>query len=114
MPAGRSPDVPSRTSPIPRGEGVRAIAAISVLVFHCWRYGAEGPSRADPGLANRFVLPHLPLSLTLFFSLSGFLLYRPFVAAALGGSSFPKVSSYFSNGRCGPYLPTLKAPRQAR
>jgi peptidoglycan/LPS O-acetylase OafA/YrhL len=34
---------------------------------------------------------------TLFFSLSGFLLYQPFVAAALSGSPFPKVGSYFRN-----------------
>jgi peptidoglycan/LPS O-acetylase OafA/YrhL len=46
---------------------------------------------------NRFVLPHLPLGVTLFFSLSGFLLYQPFVAAALSGSPFPKVGTYFRN-----------------
>jgi peptidoglycan/LPS O-acetylase OafA/YrhL len=97
MPPGHPPNAPRRTAPIPGVEGVRAIAAVSVLVFHCWRYGAEGPSRADLGLVNRFVLPHLPLGVTLFFSLSGFLLYQPFVAAALRGSSFPKVGSYFRN-----------------
>jgi peptidoglycan/LPS O-acetylase OafA/YrhL len=97
MPAGRPSDTPRRTTPIPGVEGVRAIAAVSVLVFHCWRYSAEGPSRADLGLVNRFVLPHLSLGVTLFFCLSGFLLYRPFVAAALDGSSFPKVGTYFRN-----------------
>jgi peptidoglycan/LPS O-acetylase OafA/YrhL len=97
MPAGRSSHTHSRTTPIPGVEGVRAVAAVSVLVFHCWRYGAEGPSRADLGLVNRFLLPHLPLGVTLFFSLSGFLLYQPFVAAALSGSPFPKVGSYFRN-----------------
>src|ERR671910_1518865 len=97
MPAGPPSDAPRGTAPIPGVEGVRAIAAVSVLVFHCWRYGAEGGSRADLGLVNRFVLPHLPLGVTLFFSLSGFLLYQPFVAAALSGSPFPKVGSYFRN-----------------
>jgi peptidoglycan/LPS O-acetylase OafA/YrhL len=97
MPARRPPDAPSRTTPIPGVEGVRAVAAVSVLVYHCWWYGAEGPSRANLGLVNRFLLPHLPLGVTLFFSLSGFLLYQPFVAAALSGSSFPKVGSYFRN-----------------
>jgi peptidoglycan/LPS O-acetylase OafA/YrhL len=96
MPAGPS-DAPSRATPIPGVEGVRAIAAASILVYHCWRYGAEGGSRAHLGLVNRFVLPHLPLGVTLFFSLSGFLLYQPFVAAALSGSPFPKVGTYFRN-----------------
>jgi peptidoglycan/LPS O-acetylase OafA/YrhL len=97
MPAGRPRNAPRRAAPIPGVEGVRAIAAVSVLVYHCWRYGAEGPNRADLGLVNRFVLPHLPLGVTLFFSLSGFLLYQPFVAAALSGSPFPKVGTYFRN-----------------
>src|ERR687897_779416 len=97
MPAGRSSNTPSRVTRIPGVEGVRALAAVSVLVFHCWWYGAEGGSRADLGLVNRFVLPHLPLGVTLFFSVSGFLLYQPFVAAALSGSSFPKVGTYFRN-----------------
>jgi peptidoglycan/LPS O-acetylase OafA/YrhL len=97
MPADRPSDAPSRAAPIPGVEGVRAIAAASILVYHCWRYGAEGGSRAHLGLVNRFVLPHLPLGVTLFFSLSGFLLYQPFVAAALNRSAFPKVGTYFRN-----------------
>jgi peptidoglycan/LPS O-acetylase OafA/YrhL len=95
MPTGRSLGTLSHGSRIPGVEGARALAAVSVLVYHCWWYGAEGPSRADLGLVNRFVLPHLPLGVTLFFSLSGFLLYQPFVAAALDGSPFPKVGTYF-------------------
>lgn len=97
MPAGRPSDVPGRAAPIPGVEGVRAVAAVSVLVFHCWMYGADGPNRADLGLVDRFVLPHLSLGVTLFFSLSGFLLYQPFVTAALSGSPFPKVGSYLRN-----------------
>jgi peptidoglycan/LPS O-acetylase OafA/YrhL len=97
MPAGRSSRTPSRVTRIPGVEGVRAVAAVSVLVFHCWWYGADGGSRADLGLVNRFVLPHLPLGVTLFFSLSGFLLYQPFVAAALDGSPFPNLRNYLRN-----------------
>jgi peptidoglycan/LPS O-acetylase OafA/YrhL len=92
-----APSVPGRAAPIPGVEGVRAVAAVSVLVFHCWRHSAEGPGRADLGLVNRFVLPHLPLGVTLFFSLSGFLLDQPFVAATLSGSPYPKVGTYFRN-----------------
>ena len=97
MPTGRSSNTLPHGTRIPGVEGVRALAAVSVLVFHCWWYGADGPSRADLGLVNRFILPHLPLGVTLFFSLSGFLLYQPFVAAALNGSPFPKVGTYFRN-----------------
>jgi peptidoglycan/LPS O-acetylase OafA/YrhL len=97
MPTGHSSNTLPHGTRIPGVEGVRALAAVSVLVFHCWWYGADGPSRADLGLVNRFVLPHLPLGVTLFFSLSGFLLYQPFVAAALSGSPFPKVGTYFRN-----------------
>jgi peptidoglycan/LPS O-acetylase OafA/YrhL len=97
MPASHHPDTPGRAAPIPGVEGVRAVAAVSVLIFHCWQYGTDGPTRADLGLVNRFVLPHLSLGVTLFFSLSGFLLYQPFVAAAVSGSPFPKVGSYFRN-----------------
>jgi peptidoglycan/LPS O-acetylase OafA/YrhL len=97
MPTGRPSDAPGRAAPIPGVEGVRAVAAVSVLVFHCWRFTAAGASRADLGLVERLVLPHLTLGVTLFFSLSGFLLYRPFVTAAMSGSPFPKVGSYFRN-----------------
>jgi hypothetical protein len=62
MPAGPPSNAPRRTAPIPGVEGVRAIAAVSVLVYHCWWYGAEGPSRADLGLVNRFLLPTCPLA----------------------------------------------------
>ena len=62
MPTGHSPGTLSHGSRIPGVEGVRALAAVSVLVYHCWWYGADGPSRADLGLINRFVLPTCPLA----------------------------------------------------
>jgi peptidoglycan/LPS O-acetylase OafA/YrhL len=65
MPPGRSPETLRHGTRIPGVEGVRALAAVSVLVFHCWCYGADRPSRADLGLVNRFVLPHLALGVTL-------------------------------------------------
>ena len=99
MPAGRPSDVPGRAAPIPGVEGVRAVAAVSVLVFHCWMYGADGPNRADLGLVDRFVLPHLSLGVTLFFSLSGFLLYQPFV-------TFPRSAPTSATERCGSCPPT--------
>jgi peptidoglycan/LPS O-acetylase OafA/YrhL/4-amino-4-deoxy-L-arabinose transferase-like glycosyltransferase len=70
-------------------DGLRAIAAFGVLLTHVGLQSGfvgrngTGPwiSRADAGVA-------------LFFVLSGFLLYRPFVAARLDGRSGPRVRSY--------------------
>jgi peptidoglycan/LPS O-acetylase OafA/YrhL len=74
-------------------DGLRAIAALGVLVCHVglqtgWvgRNPRAGPwlSRADVGVA-------------LFFVLSGFLLYRPFVAARMDGRSGPGNRRYLRN-----------------
>lgn len=71
-------------------DGLRAIAALGVLLTHVGlqsgfvgRNTALGPwlSRADVGVA-------------LFFVLSGFLLYRPFVAARLDGAPGPGIRKY--------------------
>jgi peptidoglycan/LPS O-acetylase OafA/YrhL len=70
-------------------DGLRAIAALGVLLCHVGlqsgfvgRSGSgEFISRADVGVA-------------LFFVLSGFLLYRPFVAARLDGRRRPRTASY--------------------
>jgi peptidoglycan/LPS O-acetylase OafA/YrhL len=88
---------PRSKSRIPGVEGVRALAAISVVVFHCWFYGADGAERARLGLASRFLLPHLPLGVMLFFALSGFLLYLPFVAAVVQRTEYPNIRTYLRN-----------------
>jgi peptidoglycan/LPS O-acetylase OafA/YrhL len=86
---------PTTGSRLPRIEGARALAAGSILVYHVWRYGAEGePLTLGP--LNR-VMPHLALGVTLFFTLSGFLLYRPFVAALLRARSRPSLIAYLRN-----------------
>jgi peptidoglycan/LPS O-acetylase OafA/YrhL len=76
-------------------EGARALAAGSIVVYHVWRYGAEsGPAALGP--IGR-LMPHLPLGVTLFFTLSGFLLYRPFAAALLRSRSRPNLVAYLRN-----------------
>jgi peptidoglycan/LPS O-acetylase OafA/YrhL len=71
-------------------EGVRGLAAGLVLLYHVWLYtrlgGARGPLDA--------LLGHFWIGVTVFFVLSGFLLYRPFVASTLGGAAAPDLWRY--------------------
>ena len=64
------------------------MAAGSILVFHVWRYSAPNRASVDFGRAGWF-LPDLSFGVVLFFTLSGFLLYMPFVAAILRGGARP-------------------------
>ena len=79
---------------LPGIEGLRAVAAGSILAFHTWRYGGSDWLMAGPGAT---VLLNLSLGVTLFFALSGFLLYRPFAAAIARGDRLPSVRSYLRN-----------------
>jgi peptidoglycan/LPS O-acetylase OafA/YrhL len=90
---GRGPSA-SRLAGI---EGLRALAATSIVVYHCWRYSAPGGTPVELGPLSRFVLPHLPVGVTLFFTLSGFLLYRPLAAAVLRQTPPPSVRRYLRN-----------------
>jgi peptidoglycan/LPS O-acetylase OafA/YrhL len=77
--------------------GLRGIAAFSILVYHCWLYSAPSGQRMDLGFVSRFVLPYLPVGVTLFFSLSAFLLYRPIVERLLSRGPNPGVLAYLRN-----------------
>ena len=76
-------------------EGLRAVAATSVLVYHVFLYGAPNGRRVALPLEK--VFDNLRAGVTLFFVLSGFLLFRPFVAAALRGLPSPSVRNYLRN-----------------
>ena len=86
---------PSTGSRLAGIEGMRAIAASSILVYHVWIYSTPG-GRAGLGPLHR-VLPDLAFGVTLFFVLSGFLLYRPFVAAIVRDNRLPRISFYLRN-----------------
>jgi peptidoglycan/LPS O-acetylase OafA/YrhL len=78
-------------------EGLRALAATSILVYHCWLYTSPDGNEVELGFLSRFVLPYLPVGVTLFFTLSGFLLYRPLASSVLHGHPLPSVRRYFRN-----------------
>ncbi len=77
-------------------EGVRAIAAMSVLVYHVYFYAAPDGRPVDLGPFTK-IADNLRAGVTLFFVLSGFLLYRVFVAAALRSRPMPSVRQYLRN-----------------
>jgi peptidoglycan/LPS O-acetylase OafA/YrhL len=78
-------------------EGLRALAACSILVYHVWLYSQPGWPLADFGPLSRYAFRHLPLGVTLFFTLSAFLLYRPIAAAIVDGAPRPTIRKYLLN-----------------
>lgn len=64
-------------------DGLRAVAALSVLCLHVWLYSRGDPSHPSRGGFLDHAAFELRLGLVFFFVLSGYLLYRAFAAAAL-------------------------------
>jgi peptidoglycan/LPS O-acetylase OafA/YrhL len=66
---------------------MRAIAVLSVVLFH-----TSGEARELPAVGP--LLAHLNVGVAIFFLISGFLLYRPFIAHRGGGAAAPSVVQY--------------------
>jgi peptidoglycan/LPS O-acetylase OafA/YrhL len=64
-------------------DGLRALAALSVVCFHVWLYRFPDPTHIRRSGLLDDVLSDFRLGLILFFVLSGYLLYRAFARAAL-------------------------------
>jgi peptidoglycan/LPS O-acetylase OafA/YrhL len=75
-------------------DGLRAIAALSVVAYHAWLYTLPKVTAAQRESLADQVIHELRLGLVLFFVLSGFLLYQPWVRAALGGGRDPRLGNY--------------------
>lgn len=72
-------------------DGIRAVAALLVVVTHVGgRTGRNELVGPIPELTNQLGA----LGVSIFFALSGFLLYRPFVAADLAGERAPGTGPY--------------------
>ena len=73
---------------LPAVDGARAIAALSILAYHVSFQLGGLRGDAGPWLA------HLNVGVPIFFLISGYLLYRPFVAARLAGRPAPALVPY--------------------
>ncbi|MBB4661460.1 acyltransferase family protein [Conexibacter arvalis] len=74
-------------------DGLRGIAAAGVVLLHVWMYSGRGRGEGGPTLIDQ-IAREARLGVVLFFVLSGFLLYRPWVSAALDGRVSPRLSTY--------------------
>jgi len=75
-------------------DGLRAIAALSVVAYHAWLYTLPKVTASHRDTLSDQLIHELRLGLVLFFVLSGFLLYGPWVRAALDGGRDPALGSY--------------------
>ncbi|MCW3015713.1 MAG: acyltransferase [Solirubrobacterales bacterium] len=83
--------VTAREDRFPHFDALRAIAAVSVVLFHA--VGFWGGGLAD-GAAGRAFIARLEVGVPVFLAISGFLLYRPFVAAHAAGRARPATGAY--------------------
>jgi peptidoglycan/LPS O-acetylase OafA/YrhL len=81
---------PRRHQAFPCFDGLRAIAAVSVIIVHTsFPTGFSTRNHFWGAYTSR-----LEVGVAVFFLISGFLLYRPFVAAHLGDRPVPAVRPY--------------------
>lgn len=75
-------------------EGVRAVSALAIVVVHAASFtgGTSVPGGLTAGAGPW--MQHLTAAVAVFFVLSGYLLFRPFVAADLAGTASPAVVPY--------------------
>src|SRR5687767_14314678 len=74
----------------PLFDSLRAIAAILVLCSHAAIFAGA----TDPGSAVQPYAARLGVGVAIFFVISGFLLYRPFLHSQVTGNPRPRLLSY--------------------
>lgn len=80
----------ARAERFPLMDSLRAIAALSVVAIHV----ALPSGRLNPGVAGIQYVGRLDVGVAVFFLISGFLLYRPFVRARVLGEPQPSTLAY--------------------
>ncbi|MEI7889011.1 MAG: acyltransferase [Actinomycetes bacterium] len=92
----------ARPDSFPLLDAARGLSALSVFCFHGWlilRYSdmetwtsrvGESPMRGFTSVMGALG----PQAVAVFFVLSGFLLYRPFLAARIAGADSPRLGKY--------------------
>ena len=75
-------------------DGLRGLAALTVFTFHGWLYTMPKPAASNRSNVGDYIVHELRLGLVLFFVLSGYLLSRPWFAAALGERRPPSIGRY--------------------
>lgn len=88
---------PSTTPRLQGIEGLRAIAASSIVLVHVWGFSTPGGEMLGLGSRLGDTLSTLSVGVTLFFTLSAFLLYRPFAATLLRAAPPLSTRAYFRN-----------------
>ena len=80
------------------GDGLRAVAALTILAFHTFQWMAiqrfGGLFSAAYGLTASHILHALNAGLFIFFALSGYLISRPFVNRLVLGERLPHLLPY--------------------
>jgi peptidoglycan/LPS O-acetylase OafA/YrhL len=90
--AGPEPAAPRRPPRFPAFDGLRAIAAVTVVGVHvAFVSGLTPRNRTGVGIYTA----RLEIGVSVFFLISGFLLYRPFVVAHLAGASRPRTGAFW-------------------
>lgn len=79
-----------RVGYFPAAEGLRALAAVAVLLYHVvTNMGADATGALYEPAAV------LDMGVSVFFVLSGFLIYRPFAAASIGRGTVPGLRRFW-------------------
>jgi peptidoglycan/LPS O-acetylase OafA/YrhL len=76
---------------------MRALAASMIVLVHVWAFSSPNGEALGADLWIGDALSILAVGVTLFFTLSGFLLYRPFAAAIARGREHMSIRAYFRN-----------------
>ena len=73
-------------------DGVRALATLLIVVFHI--FGQSGQIKNNQNGLGEFS-GRLDVAVSIFFVLSGYLLFKPYVQAILQDTPFPKMGSFY-------------------